>query len=50
MRASLLLLDPRTVLFLAGDIAVEIFKPKRKPIGHRAIDTAWPSRWGDDDR
>jgi hypothetical protein len=37
---GLLLLDPRTVLFFPGEIAIEIFKPERELIGIKALGTA----------
>ena len=37
---GLLLLDPRTVLFFTGDIAVQIFKPERELIGIEALGAA----------
>jgi hypothetical protein len=37
---GLLLLDPRTALILAGEIAVEIFKPEYQLVGIEALGTA----------
>jgi hypothetical protein len=36
---GLLLLDVRTILFFAREIAVKIFKPERKLIGTEALGT-----------
>jgi hypothetical protein len=37
---GLLVLSPRTLLFFAGEIAVEILKPERQLIGIKAFGTA----------